>query len=165
MDKRRVKVNMKPEFETTILDIARVARVTAGGKRLSFRATVAVGKPESFQVGIGIEKGKDVAQAIQKATRVAQKNLITVPVVGETIPHEVVAKYSAAKILLKPAKKGKGIIAGGIVRAILKLSGIPNVTAKVLGRTNNPINNARATILALKSLKPLKKNNKEKEKE
>lgn len=153
MPNKNLRNKNKLEWETVVIDVARVARVTAGGKRLSFRATVAVGLPDNFQLGVATEKGKDVAQAIQKATKLAQKNIITVPVINNTIPHPVKAKHSAAEVLLKPAKEGKGVIAGGIVRALLKLAGIPNITAKILGRTNNSINNARAVLLALKQLK------------
>jgi small subunit ribosomal protein S5 len=143
----------KADFEEVVLDIARVTRVVAGGKRLSFRATVAVGNKEKHQVGIGVEKGQDVSQAIQKASNKAKKNLITVPIVNETIPHEIMAKYKAAKVIIKPAPKGKGIIAGGAVRTVLKLAGVSNAIAKILGNTNSAINNARATVLALSILK------------
>lgn len=141
------------EFEQSVLDISRVSRVVAGGKRLSFRATVALGKRNGHQVGIGVGKGQDVSQAIEKAINDAKKNLIEVPVINGTIPFEVSAKYQAAQVILKPAKKGKGIIAGGAVRNILKLANLTDVTAKMLGKTNNPINNSRATLLALKKLK------------
>jgi len=140
------------EFEEIILDIRRVTRVVAGGKRLSFRATVAIGDKENHLVGVGVGKGRDVPLAIQKAIHNAKKNLVSIPIVNETIPFDVSAKYKRAEVLIKPAKKGKGIIAGGAVRSILKLAGIPNVSAKILGRTGNPINNARATIMALKKL-------------
>jgi small subunit ribosomal protein S5 len=148
----------KTEFEEVVLDIARVTRVVAGGKRLSFRATVVIGKKEKNQVGVGVDKGKDVAQAIQKASNKAKKNLITVPIINDTIPHEIKEKYKAAKIILKPAQKGKGIIAGGAVRTVLKMANVPNAIAKILGNTSNAINNARVTILALSKLKvPSKK--------
>lgn len=141
------------DFETHVLDIARVARVTAGGKRLSFRATVLVGKKSNYEIGLGIGKARDVAIAIEKATVQAKKNLIRIPVINNTIPHEVKAKYGAAEIILKPAKEGKGIVAGGVARTIFKLAGIPNISAKILGRTNNAINNARAVMLAISKLK------------
>jgi small subunit ribosomal protein S5 len=154
----------KTEFEEVVLDIARVTRVVAGGKRLSFRATVVIGKKDKNQVGVGVDKGKDVAQAIQKASNKAKKNLITVPVVNDTIPHEIKEKYKAAKIILKPAQKGKGIIAGGAVRTVLKLANVPNAIAKILGNTSNAINNARVTILALSKLKVSPKKGESKEK-
>jgi len=145
--------NKDKGFEEVLLDIARVTRVVAGGKRLSFRATVAIGDKDKHQVGIGIAKGKDVAQAIQKATNDAKKKLISIVVENETIPYEVKAKYKAAFVILKPAQKGKGIIAGGSIRAILRLANISNVSAKMLGHSNNAINNAKATIIALSKLK------------
>jgi small subunit ribosomal protein S5 len=153
----------KTEFEEVVLDIARVTRVVAGGKRLSFRATVVIGKKDKNQ-GVGVDKGKDVAQAIQKASNKAKKNLITVPIVNDTIPHEIKEKYKAAKIILKPAQKGKGIIAGGAVRTVLKLANVPNAIAKILGNTSNAINNARVTILALSKLKVSPKKGESKEK-
>jgi len=151
---RRPKIN-KSEFEESLLDIARVTRVVAGGKRLSFRATLVIGSrsKDKHEVGVGICKGKDVAQAIQKASNKAKKNLITIPVVDETIPHEVKAKYKASRVIIKPAKKGKGIRAGGAVRTVLKLANIANANAKILSSSSNAINNARATIIALSKLK------------
>ena len=151
---RRPKIN-KSEFEESILDIARVTRVVAGGKRLSFRVTLVIGSrsKDKHEVGVGICKGKDVAQAIQKAINKAKKNLIMVPVVDETIPHEVKAKYKASRVIIKPAKKGKGIRAGGAVRTVLKLANISNANAKILSSSSNAINNARVTIIALSKLK------------
>lgn len=143
----------KSEFETAVLDIARVTRVTKGGKRFSFRATVALGDGHG-RVGVGVAQGLDVAQAMQKASHQAKKNMITVPIVNETIAHEVVFKYNSAVVMLKPARPGSGVKAGGPVRVIAKLSGLANVTAKLIERTNNKINIARATIEALKKLKP-----------
>ena len=160
---RRPKIN-KSEFEESLLDIARVTRVVAGGKRLSFRATLVIGSrsKDKHEVGVGICKGKDVAQAIQKASNKAKKNLITVPVVDGTIPHEVKAKYKASRVIIKPAKKGKGIRAGGAVRIVLKLANITNANAKILSSSSNAINNARVTIIALSKLKnPLNNNTKQ----
>ncbi len=136
------------EPEQRLVDLARVTRVVAGGKRLRFRACVVVGDRQG-RVGEGTKKGADVAGAIEKAVRIAKKNMITVPIVNNTIPHEIREKYGAALVLLKPARQGRGIIAGGPVRIVLELAGIPNVTAKMLG-TKNKINNVRATINALK---------------
>jgi len=120
---RRPKIN-RSEYEESLLDIARVTRVVAGGKRLSFRVTIVIGSrsKDKHEVGVGICKGKDVAQAIQKASNKDKKVLITVPVVNGTIPHEVKAKYKASRVIIKPAKKGKGIRAGGAVRTVLKIS-------------------------------------------
>ncbi|MBI5221507.1 MAG: 30S ribosomal protein S5 [Candidatus Magasanikbacteria bacterium] len=142
----------KDEFETKVLDLARVARMTAGGRRFRFRAVVVVGD-EKGKVGLGVEKGADVAQAVEKATKAAKKNLMNVPIIEETIPHQTEAKFGAAKILLKPQKKGRGLVAGGTVRVICSLAGIKNISSKVLGRTTNKLSNAMATIEALKKLK------------
>ena len=142
----------KSEYDSKILDIARVARVTRGGKRFSFRTTVAIGDGKG-KIGIGVAQGKDVAQSMQKANHQAKKNLMTVPIVKGTIPHQVNFKYGSAVVLLKPAPPGSGVRAGGPVRTISKLAGIENITAKLIERTNNKINIARATIEALKTLK------------
>jgi len=142
----------RDEFESKLLDLARVTRVTAGGKRLRFRAVIIVGNKQG-KVGIGASKGLDVAQSVEKATRLAKKNLIEVPMVGDTIPHEVYAKFGAAKVLLKPQRKGRGLVAGGVVRVICALGGIKNISSKILGRTGNKLNNAQAVIKALKKLK------------
>ncbi len=141
----------RDEFSQKILEIARVTRVMAGGKRMNFRACVAVGDKKG-SVGVGLGKGSDVTIAINKAVNVAKKNMIKVPIVNETIPHEVRHKLGAAKIMLKPAKQGRGVISGGVVRGILELAGINNVTSKTLG-TSNKINNARCTIAALATLR------------
>jgi len=142
----------KDEFESKLLDLARVVRVTAGGRRFRFRAVMVIGDKKG-KVGVGVDKGLDVAQAIEKATRLAKKNLITVPIIEDTIPHEVYVKFGSAKILLKPQRKGRGLVAGGTVRVICTLAGIKNISSKILGRTRNKLNNARATIEALKQLK------------
>jgi len=142
----------KDEFESKLLDLARVTRVSAGGKALRFRAVVVVGNKTGI-VGVGVSKGLDVAQAIEKATRQAKKNTIRIPIVNDTIPHEVKAKFGPAKVLLRPQRKGRGLVAGGTVRVICTLGGIKNISSKVLGRTGNKLNNAKATIDALKKLK------------
>lgn len=141
----------REEFEQRILDIARVTRVMAGGKRMNFRACVAIGDKKG-NVAVALGKGADVTIAVNKAVNKAKKNMIKVPMVKETIPHTIFCKLGAAKIMLKPASKGKGIISGGVVRTILELAGVKNVTSKTIG-TNNKINNARCTIKALDSLK------------
>ena len=143
---------VKDEFETKLLDLARVTRVTGGGKRLRFRAVVVAGDKKS-KIGIGIDKGRDVSQAIEKATSRAKKNLINVAIVEGTIPHQVQAKFGPARILLKPQRRGRGLVAGGAVRAICDLAGIQNVSSKILSRSKNKLNNARATMEALKKLK------------
>lgn len=141
----------KPEFESRTLDLARVARVTKGGKRFSFRATVVIGDMKG-RVGVGIGKGKDVQGSIQKAYAQAKKRLMTVAIVGGTIPYQVTAKYSSAVVILKPSKGG--IKAGGAVRAVAQMAGIQALTGKIIERTNNKINIARATLEALKQLRP-----------
>jgi len=142
----------KKEFTQKIIDLSRVTRVTSGGKRLRFRACVAVGDEKS-RIGIGVAKGADVALAVGKAARKAEKSLVTLGFVNETIPHEIVVKEGAAKLFLKPAPRGTGVKAGGAVRVILKLAGVPNVVSKVFG-SRNKINNVRAVLKAFKSFKP-----------
>lgn len=142
----------KSDFDQKVLDIARVARVTKGGKRFSFRATVVIGDGKG-SVGLGVAQGKDVAQAIQKATHQAKKNIVKVAVKDRTILHSVSAKYNSAVVLLKPARLGNGVKAGGPVRAIVKLIGIDNITGKLLSRTGNKINIAKATLKALSKFK------------
>ena len=139
------------EFESRLVEIKRVTRVVAGGKRLSFRAAIVVGDQKG-KVGFGVAKGKDVAQAISKATNRAKKAMIEAPIVDETIPQEIKSKYGAAVVLLKPARVGRGLVAGSIVRVICELAGIKNVVAKIISKSTNKINNGRATIKALSSL-------------
>ena len=143
----------KSEFDQSVLDIRRTARVVAGGRRFSFRATVVVGNRKGT-VGVGVGKGPDVSNAIEKAVFQAKKRLISIPINDKkTIPHEVAAKASASRVILKPAREGSGLVAGGPVRIIADLAGIKNLTSKILGRTANKLNNARATMEALKKLK------------
>jgi small subunit ribosomal protein S5 len=143
----------KEEFKEKVLDLRRVTRVVAGGKRFSFRATVVIGD-EKGGVGVGIGKGADVTQAIAKAKALAKKNLIQIELKdNHTIPHEVEAKYSAASVLIKPAKKGSGLRAGSAIRSVLALAGIKDATAKALGRTPNKLTNALSALRALKKLK------------
>jgi len=131
----------------------RVTRVVAGGKRFRFRCTIVLGD-EKGRVGIGVAKGLDVQQAIAKAKSEAKKNIIMVNLKDQrTIAHEVDAKYSAARVLLKPGSLGHGLRAGGAVRFVLSFAGIKDGTAKILGRTPNKLTNAMATIEALKKLK------------
>lgn len=139
------------EFEQVTLDLARVTRVTKGGKRMRFRATVIVGDGKG-RVGFATSKGVDVQASIAKASLKAKKHLITIPLVNETIPHTVRAKSGAAVVLIMPAPKGSGIIAGGPVRTTLQLAGVPNASSKIMG-AKNKINNVRATIAALAMLK------------
>jgi small subunit ribosomal protein S5 len=139
------------EFDQKVIDIARVTRVMAGGKRMRFRACLAIGDKKG-RVGMGVAKGQDVTLAIQKAFTKAKKNIITVPMINGTIPHQVDVKFKAAKLKIKPAKEGSGIKAGGAVRNIFELAGIGNITGKIMG-SNNKINNVKAALLALGSLR------------
>lgn len=150
---REPKVREKPEFEQKLLDVRRTARMVAGGRRFSFRVVVILGNKKG-RVGVGVAKGADVSIAVDKAVKQAKKNLIDVVITEDSsILYKIEAKYSAARVMLKPATKGRGVIAGGTVRAICNLAGIENITAKIIGRTNNKLNNARATIKALEKLK------------
>jgi small subunit ribosomal protein S5 len=140
----------KPEFDQKTLDIARVARVTKGGKRFSFRATVVAGNGKG-KVGVGVAKGRDVQQSLQKAFHQSKKRLVTVTIKDGTIPYQVEGKYSSAVVLLKPSKSG--VKAGGAVRVIAHMAGISSLTGKLTRRTNNKINIARATLVALQSIR------------
>ena len=148
------KNEIKKEFENEVLDISRVERMTAGGRRLRFRTLVVVGDKKG-RVGVGTAKGKDVQQAIEKANKKAQKEVVKIVITENgTIPHEIKAKFGAAVVLLKPQSEGRGLVAGGTVRAICAMAGIENISGKILGNTRNKLNNAKATIKALQSLKP-----------
>ncbi|MDD5606306.1 MAG: 30S ribosomal protein S5 [Candidatus Pacebacteria bacterium] len=142
----------KDEFESKMLDLTRTARMTAGGRRFGFRTVVIIGDKKG-QVGLGMAKGVDVAQSIEKATKQAKKNIITIPIIKDTIPYQTEAKFGAARVLLKPQTTGRGLVAGGTIRIICTLAGIKNISSKILGKTNNKANNAKATIKALKKLK------------
>lgn len=139
------------DFEQRIVELSRVTRVMAGGKRMRFRALVVVGNRRGM-VGIGLAKGADVSLAVSKAAVQARRHLINVPLKNNTIPHEITVKYKSAKVLLKPASPGTGIIAGGPVRVVLELAGVPNVVSKILGSANK-INNVRAVLRAFEQLK------------
>ena len=139
------------ELEDRVVSINRVTKVVKGGRRLRFAAIVIVGD-KNGHVGFGTGKAQEVPEAIRKAVEDAKKNLINVPMVGSTIPHEVIGTYGAGRIMLKPAEEGSGIAAGGAVRAVIELSGVGDITSKSLGR-NTPINVIRATIDGLKQLK------------
>jgi small subunit ribosomal protein S5 len=140
----------KPEFDQKTLDLSRVVRVTKGGKRFSFRATVAAGNGKG-RVGVGVAKGRDVQQSIQKAYYQAKRKLVNVPIKDGSIPYQVDGKFAGAKVMLKPSTSG--IKAGGAVRVIAQLAGIEALTGKLISRTNNKLNIARATIAALQSIR------------
>jgi len=139
-------------FTENVIAIDRVARVVKGGRRFRFRALIVVGD-KSNKVGIGIAKGMDVTTAVSKATDIAKKTMVAIPVVNGTIAHEVFAKVGGAKIFIKPASAGTGLIAGGVVRALLEAIGIKNALSKSLG-SSNKINMAYATLAALSSIEP-----------
>ena len=141
------------EFQETVIDVNRVSKKTKGGNQMRFSTLVVVGDKKG-RVGAGIAKAADVVSSIQKAVAYAKKHLITVPMRGTTIPYEISYKYGAAKILLKPAPAGSGIIAGGPLRAVLEASGIKDVVAKMLG-SNNKAANVYAAIEAMKKLDEL----------
>jgi small subunit ribosomal protein S5 len=148
----RKREKSKEEFLSNVLDLNRVARMTAGGRKFKFRAIVIVGDQKG-RIGLGMAKGTDVSDSVEKATRAAKKNVIHIPIVNDTIAHKTYAKSGAAEILLKPQSKGRGLVAGGTVRVICNLAGIKNISSKVLGRTTNKLSNAMATIEALKKIK------------
>lgn len=150
-DRRNAPRDEAPkEFEEAVINIDRVARVVKGGRRFRFKALVVVGNRKD-KVGVGVSKGADVQTAIAKATDVAKKHLITIPLNGDTIPHDAEVKVSGARVLIKPAAPGTGIIAGGVVRSVIGVTGIRNLLSKSLGSTNK-VNIAYATVEALQGL-------------
>lgn len=156
MDKRQRKPNNrgdKPvrEFDQKVVEVKRVTRVTGGGKRMRFRALVVIGDHKG-KVGIGLRKGNDVSEAVNKAVNEAKKNMITLPLVNDTIPHEIKLKYKSSQIIMLPARPGTGVIAGGAVRSVLDMAGVKNVISKMLG-SNNKVNNVRAAFAAFNSMR------------
>jgi len=143
------------QFDERMVHIDRVARVVKGGRRFRFRALVVVGDHKG-KVGVGTAKGADVTSAISKATDVAKKNIVSISLYKDTIPHENEAKISGAKILIKPASPGTGLIAGGVVRTVLEVAGVKNALSKSLG-SSNKINIAYATVEALRTVEPAHK--------
>jgi small subunit ribosomal protein S5 len=153
-DKRFKTKREKPEYDQKLLDLARVTRVVKGGRRFRFRATLVIGNRKG-KVGVGVGKGSDVSDAIKKAFDDGKKKLIFIKTVKNTIPHDIYYKQGSARIILKPAKEGRGIVAGGAVRAVVEFAGIKDIVSKSLG-TSNKLNVARATLSALDSLKDSK---------
>ena len=146
-----INQNKKIRWEQRVVKVSRVSKVVKGGKKISFRATVVIGDMEE-KVGVGVGKAKEVSTAIKKAETDAKKNVLTIPIAeGKTIPHAMIGIAGGSKVFIRPAVPGTGVIAGGSVRIVLELAGIKNILSKQLG-SNNPLNNARATIIALKNL-------------
>ena len=143
--------NRDSEFKEKVVNIARVTKVVKGGKKMGFRAVVVVGDMKT-RVGLGVGKAAEVSAAIRKGVEAGKKNMITVSLYSGTIPHDVLGKFSASSVILRPAPRGAGVIAGGAVRTVLELAGLKNIVAKSLGSAN-PINVARASLNALGALK------------
>jgi small subunit ribosomal protein S5 len=141
----------RSELADRVVRVNRVAKVVKGGRKFSFSALIVVGDMNG-RVGAGIGKAREVTEAIRKGMEVAKRNMITVPMVGTTIPHEVNLKWGSARIMLKPASPGTGVISGGAMRAVIETAGIKDILTKSHG-TNNPINTVRATLAALQQLK------------
>lgn len=138
------------EFDEKVIQVKRVSKKTKGGNKIGFTALVVVGDKKG-RVGVGLGKSKDVASAIRKSINYAKKHLVDVPIVKGTIPHDIRIKRGAAKLILKPAPEGSGVIAGGAVRSVVEAAGIRNISSKVLG-TKNQASNVHATLEALKEL-------------
>lgn len=149
--KRPNRVEEKDEFEKKMLQVSRVSKTVKGGRTISFRAVVVVGDKKG-RVGLGIGKAKEVPVAVEKATKAAKKNLITVPIVNGTVPYETIGKFSTSQVIIIPAKAGSGIIAGGAARPVFELAGYKDITSKIHGSTTK-INVIRATLKALKEMR------------
>ncbi|MCL5666838.1 MAG: 30S ribosomal protein S5 [Patescibacteria group bacterium] len=141
----------RSEFDQKVVEVKRVTRVVAGGKRMRFRALVVIGDHKG-RVGMGLKKGSDVSESVNKAVNAAKKNMITLPLVNDTIPHELNIKYKSSSLMLHPAKAGTGVIAGGAVRSVMELAGVKNVVSKMLG-SNNKVNNIKAVFAAFQRMK------------
>lgn len=149
-DRRNNRAPQEKEFEDRVVKINRITKVVKGGRRMRFSALVVVGDKKG-RVGFGTGKAKEVPDAIRKATEMAQRNLVRVPLVGSTIPHEIVGRYGAGEVVLRPAATGTGVIAGGPVRAVLELAGVTDVISKCLG-SRTAINVVRSTVEGLRNL-------------
>ena len=150
---RRDRDDNKPEMNETIVNIRRVAKTVKGGRNMRFSVTVVVGD-RAGHVGVGLGKAQEIPEAVRKATEDAKKNIITVPIVGTTIPHRHTGVFGAGRVLIMPAAQGTGVIAGSAVRTVLEMAGISDVRAKSIG-SNNAVNMAYATLQALKELKTI----------
>lgn len=155
MNNNRSNFPQEPkEFEEKIVQVHRVSKKTSGGNKIGFSVVVVIGDKKG-RVGVGLGQAPDVQSAVRKGVSYAKKHLLTVPMRGTTIPHEVLVKVGAARLFLKPAPAGSGVIAGGAVRAVVEAAGIRDISSKVLG-TNNQANNVYATLEALRRLRPIK---------
>ena len=148
----RITIPKGVELTERVIAINRVSKVVKGGKRFKFSVLVVVGDGDRY-IGVGLGKAREIPEAVRKGIEKAKKNLVEVKKVGNTIPHPVIANFGAAKVLLRPAAPGTGVIAGAVVRAIMELGGVKDVLTKVIGRTSNPINVAYATLEAVKALR------------
>lgn len=141
----------KREFDQKVVEVKRVTRVTGGGKRMRFRALVVIGDHKG-KVGMGLQKGMDVAESVNKAVAQAKKNMVSLPLINETIPHQVKIKYKSSQLLMIPAKAGTGVIAGGAVRSVMDLAGVKNIISKMIG-SSNKVNNVKAVFKAFESMR------------
>lgn len=148
---KKPRIEEKDEFEKKLLEVRRVSKTVKGGRTVHFAALVVVGDKKG-RVGMGTAKASEVPMAVEKATKAAKKNLVTVPVINGTVPYETIGKFSTTKVIILPSKAGTGVIAGGAARAVFELAGYTDITSKIHGSTNK-INTVRATLNALKEMR------------